>query len=357
MSFSVSPKAGPTVISPVNTTPNVAARERAIARLMEGAAPQQAQDSPVANPTSVQPEEMTAISSESKEKEEDGEEKVEASKPSESEQKDISEDEKSETEVTEEKKVEDPLSTQYAMLARKEKALRAKVQALQAEKDALKAQEEALKAKDAEYQTKFVPKDRLTNETLQVLSELGITYDQLTNLVLNAPKPEEMAFTAETRKLQAEIKAIKEAQEAAQKSATEQQERNYQAALNQLRADTKKLVESDSDFETIKETGSVDDVVELIERTFKEDGVLMTVEEAAREVENYLVEEALKLARLKKIQSKLAPSVEKKAAEPTKKATAPSQPSTKTLTNAVGTSRPMTARERAIAAFEAKKNS
>jgi hypothetical protein len=89
--------------------------------------------------------------------------------------------------------------------------------------------------------------------------------------------------------------------------------------------------------------------VELIERTFKQYGVLLSVEDAAKQVEDYLVEEAFKLTKLKKIQQRLAPAqkpVEAKL-EPQK------QPQTlKTLTNAVSSSGRVSVRERAIAAFK-----
>ncbi len=74
------------------------------------------------------------------------------------------------------------------------------------------------------------------------------------------------------------------------------------------------MVNSDPQFETIKATESVQDVVELIESTFHEGldddhpkGTVLTVEEAAQIVEDYLADEAEKLARLSKIQKRLAP--------------------------------------------------
>jgi len=110
----------------------------------------------------------------------------------------------------------------------------------------------------------------------------------------------------------------------------------------------------DEQYELIAATGSIDDVVELIERTFTEEGRLVPVEEAAQAIEDYLAEEAYKLSKLKKIQQKLAPSAQAKPEQ--KQTEQPKQPQTqmKTLTNAVGTQRQLSARERAIAAFEGK---
>jgi hypothetical protein len=66
-------------------------------------------------------------------------------------------------------------------------------------------------------------------------------------------------------------------------------------------------------------------------------------------VEDYLVEEALKVAKISKISKKLQPAAQP-AAEPIK------QPAAKTLTNAMGTNRPLSAKERAVLAFEGKLN-
>ncbi len=102
------------------------------------------------------------------------------------------------------------------------------------------------------------------------------------------------------------------------------------------------------------------DVVDLIEKTFKEDGILLTEDEAAQQVEDYLTEEAYKLANLKKIQKRLQTSSASTStsATPAKSAETPkqSQPM-KTLTNAVGTSRQLTSKERAILAFKGEKQS
>ena len=115
-----------------------------------------------------------------------------------------------------------------------------------------------------------------------------------------------------------------------------------------IEADVNLLVDSDPEFETIKATNSSQEVVRLIERVFNEEGTILSVEEAAKTVENALLEQTIKqmqrLNQVKKIQSKLAPAL---VAE---KLTTPAKPG-KTLTNAMGVSRQLTARERAILAF------
>jgi hypothetical protein len=330
----IEPKSGPTIPTPVNTS--LAGRERAIAILTGQASGQSA---PVANANSVAPEELSAVKPQetgrinSSESSTESVESVAAEKP--------------------ETAKEDPISTQYANLARKEKQLRARVrqqeEALKAKEAAITAKEAELKAKESEYSSKYISKDRLTQDTINALAEAGLTYDQITELMLNQPDVNKAQQLAYEKKLEAKLKEIEDKQLELQKKSESQQTEAYRQAVAQIKSDTKRLVDSSEEFETVRETNSVDDVVELIERTFQKDGILLTVEEAAKQVEEYLVEEAFKLTKLKKIQQRLAPA--EKQAEPKQEPT--KQPSTmKTLTNAVAASGKLSARDRAIAAFK-----
>jgi hypothetical protein len=250
---------------------------------------------------------------------------------------------------------EDPISTQYATLARKEKALRAKAlqqeQSLKAKEVAIAAKEAELKAKETEYQSKYISKDRLTQDTINALAEAGLTYDQITELMLQQSSPERQAQSAYEKRLDAKLQELEKKQTEAAKAIENQQSASYQQALTQIKNETKQLVAVDPAFETIKETNSINDVVELIERTFKQEGVLLSVEDAARQVEEYLVEEAFKLTKLKKIQQRLTPAP--KAAEEPKQESKPGAPQTlKTLSNSIASPGKLSVRERAIAAFK-----
>lgn len=297
------------------------ARARAIAKLTQA---------PVENPTQVSPEELSVV------------------QPPESRQETINEEAATEVAAVEATKPkEEPLSSQYAQLARKEKAIRAKVQELKAKEAAIAAKDAEYAAKDSEYQSKYISRDALAQDPWSILQDLGITYDKLTEQALNTTQQDPQTKAYLTR-LEAEIKALRSEQEGTKKTYQANQDQQYQQALNQIKSETQTLVASDPNFETIRETGSVDDVVELIKQTFDKDGILLTVEEAAQEVENHLVEEALKIARIKKIQQRLSPQQAQKQPETVQK-----QPA-KTLTNAMATTKPMTAKQRAILAFEGK---
>lgn len=257
----------------------------------------------------------------------------------------------------------DPLSSQYAVLARKEKALRAKVQqqeqAMKAREDALKQREEALNAKDSQYKQGFISKEEFTKNPWKFLAESGISYDQLTEMALNQTKLDpymQSKIEQLESKLAESEKRFKEYEEKSQKTREEQQSTAYKQAIETIRKDAESLVKSSAEqYELVSATNSVDDIVELIEQTFIDDGVVLTVEEAAAEIEAYLEEEALKLAKLKKVQTKLQPPGTKTVTFKEAEAKQDKQPQMKTLTNAIGAQKPLSARERAILAMKGQR--
>jgi hypothetical protein len=346
----ITPVASPHQVAPtqVNHQAQAAAKANAIAKLT-GQGNQQQPQQIVGNQSSVGVEELGAIMP-----------KIDTSTSSEQmELGAITEDTKVVEPQTPPKPSEDPtLSRQFAQLARQEKALRAKVQAQ--ERD-LKAREASIAAKEAEIAQKakqdmsdYIHKDRIKRETLTVLAEAGASYDDLTNQFLQAQQPTDPRVQATINQLQSKIQALEKASEESRKSAVDNQTAAYDAAVRQIRTDVVGLVKNDPAFEAIRATKSVNDVVELITETYKKDNVLLTIEEAAQQVEDYLVEEASKLARLTKIQKRLNTSPERGSAAPAqqKQPQPKQQPQMKTLTNATSSSRQLTAKERAILAFK-----
>lgn len=256
--------------------------------------------------------------------------------------------------ATDEAKVDEPLSSQYAMLARKEKAFRHKQMEFKAEMEAFQKSKEssgsAPSPQSSFDESKYIAKDTLASDPITALLNAGISYDKITEMMLNQDSqktdPRTMSMIDE---LKAEIKSLKGEQENTKKGLEDQRTRAYQEAITKLTSDTQALVENNPEYEMIAATDSYGDVVELIEAEYKENKRYLTVEQAAKEIENYLVEEASKLARLNKIQSKLKP-----AATPAASATPPSQagekPKQTTLTNSMNSAPKLSARERAIQA-------
>jgi hypothetical protein len=235
----------------------------------------------------------------------------------------------------------------FAEMAKKEKFLRFQQKKLQDEKAAIAAEKAALQAMKQPQTQDTSWKDKLAADPIGFMTEQGYTYDQITEKLLNQ-NPQDSVL----RGLQKEIEELKKAHADSitkQKEASTQQ---IEQAMKQLRNEAKMLVQGNEEYALIEQNNAQDQVASLIKKTFDETGFIMDVEEAAKEVEEYLVEKALKIAQLKKVQDKLAP----KAPETTQTLTTTPKPTT--LTHSVTTqSKPASSkerRERAIAAFHGK---
>lgn len=231
-----------------------------------------------------------------------------------------------------------------------EKAFAMKERQLHAQRKALLAEKEALQKKIAEYETGYIPRTRLKEDPYAALEEAGVDYSLLTEQLMSQPQdPASRAMMAKIKELQAKIDGVS-------KSAQEQQQNQYNEALKQIDNEAKLLIDSDERFETIKAKNMHEAVTELIKETFDSEGRLMDVEEAAQQIEDYLVEEGYSFAQLKKVQAKLAPKpVEPEQTQQTQK------PAITTLTNRVEQEQPKQRlsdkerRARAIAAMRGEK--
>lgn len=233
-------------------------------------------------------------------------------------------------------------------LANKERAMREQ-QRQASEK--LAAERAAIAAEKAEIEQVKAWKNKFSTDPWAALIEAGYSPEQATELILNQPKSQDVQLT----KVQQEIQALKAAHEQATQQMKDAQQQQYEQAKKQISNEVRLLVDSDQEFETIKAMDAQDAVTELIEMTFNESGVLMPIEQAAKEVEEHLLEEAMKIASISKIKSRFGtqPTAEQKMT-PTQK-----QQTIQTLTNRTATtqSAPKSARERAIAAFMGKQQS
>lgn len=220
-----------------------------------------------------------------------------------------------------------PLSPQFAALARQRRALQVKEREL-AEKE---------KALQTNQTQSGISLEAVKADPLSVLQQAGVSYDDLTQAIMNgAPAP-----NLEIQSLKDQIQSLEKALEdkfSARDSETEQQ------VLRQIKRDAEVIAAGSDQYELVKTTNSTPEVVELIHRNFKENGELMDVEEALKLVEEDLEEQVLKVAKAKKIQSKLSPSL------------AVSEPKVsgqmKTLTGRDGANiNTLTSKQRAVLAF------
>lgn len=251
------------------------------------------------------------------------------------------------------------LANQYAILARRERQLRAKQQQLEqsinAKEEAIKARELQIQAKEQEYRDGYISKARLKSETLLALEESNVSYDDLTAQIINTPQSDPRV-QAYMKKLEAKIQQLEEATASTKQSYIDQQNQQYEAAKNQIRRDVKQLVATDPEFETIRNTGEHEEVVKLIEMTWEQDGIVLDTDEATRLVEKELEERMFSvLNKTQKLKNRLQPNTSKQAVPQSQTQTPNTkqqQPTMKTLTNATSSTRPLSAKERAILAFK-----
>lgn len=360
--MNVQPVASPHQAITPNSTPTAAqdARAKAIAAFTKAQEPQ-------VNQNAISPEEFGAVKQKMRQEPSENEQLAGQNNSDEVPAEQTPEDASAPVEESAKEQETPALSSQYAALARREKALRANA----AKQDqAFKAREAALATKEAELTAKgtpqapdysnYISKDLFNKDPIAALQQAESSYEKLTQQILDQgnmdPRVERMhqALEAKIAKLEAELADGKKSQESAQAE-------SYKTAVAQITQDVKQMVKADPTYEMIKVTNSYKDVVELIEATFKDTGRLMTNEEAAQEVEDYLTEQAEKLAKTNKIRSRLQPAASTQAkAQPVQKPVDQKQLQTQqksmtTLTNASSRPRQMSAKERAIAAFRGEK--
>lgn len=355
MAFTIAPKEGPArvegVLNPISPVQS-AAKERAIAKLL-GQAPEtttnNAQTSPVQNPSQVGMEELSALKVPTQKDDNSITESTEAKPASEA------------TEAPKQPPEEgQPLSSQFAQLARKEKALRAREIEIKRLEQEYKAQQGVKITQPTIDTSKYVDRAELEKNPFGVLAELGVSYEALTEMAANAPTSDQVAFNKTIAALEAKIATLEKGQDEFKKLDVEREQNSYKTALETIRRDVTATVKSNEAYETVRLSGSEGDVVELIEKTFHNGmgadypkGTVLSVEEAAQIVENHLVEEAFNLVnKSKKLQSRLQPKPAETTAQKQPEPPKQSQPPMRTLTNSVGSSRQYSAKERAMFAAQ-----
>ena len=181
------------------------------------------------------------------------------------------------------------LAPQLSALARKEAAQRQRDRAFQAEKQTF-AEKLAKADKYDQLQAKLKAKD------FSAVEEEGLKYDEYAEYLLNkqaGEKPEEQRF----RKQQEEIEALKKARE-------DDTVKEYQANQNLWKSEISKLVSENAEFSTVKELSAEALVLQHINDSFEEDGIELTAEQGAKDIEDALVERAEKFASVTKIKNR-----------------------------------------------------
>lgn len=227
-------------------------------------------------------------------------------------------------------------------LERRERAIRRQARELKAQKVQIDQSTQGRLSAD-EWKQKF----------MQDPTTVGLQYEEIANRYLKQPSPEE-SLVAELKR---QIEELKGGQTSIQKKMEETQSQAYEAAKKQISQEVSRLVDTSEDFSLVKASQASDAVTSLIEQVYQEEGVLMSVEDAAKEVESYLLEQAISLASLEKVKKKLLPTEPTAEAGQLKTPQVTSTPKSTTLTHSMSQASTLptdskSRRARAIAAFQ-----
>jgi len=223
-----------------------------------------------------------------------------------------------------------PLSPQFAALAKERRQL-------QVMKQDLAKEREALNAAKAEKPADAISKDELLANPLKIF-DLGVTYDQLTEAIL----AQQNGVTPELKALKDEIKALKEGVD---NRFTSQAQAQEESALNTIADEIEALSKDGDAYELIRSQKAIGPVLDKIYKHFKKTGEVLDTRSVMDQIENRLLETSLKFANIGKVKSKLmpAPAVQEQPQSQGRQM--------KTLTSRDGAAVPLDKRARAIAAM------
>jgi DNA-binding transcriptional MerR regulator len=190
---------------------------------------------------------------------------------------------------------EKPRADRFALLARKEQDLLRKQQAVRQQQAQLARQAEELRAFEQ------AKKQALLNP-LDALKHLGLSYEQITEFVLNDNKPTPNAEVMSVRQELEEFKrAQREEQEKLLEQTREMQTREQQAIIESFREEVGEYVSQHVEtYELTNLYGGANLVSDVIEEHFKQSGKLLTIPEAAKLVEEHYEDLARKAQQTKK---------------------------------------------------------
>lgn len=224
-----------------------------------------------------------------------------------------------------------PLSPQFAALAKQRRALQVKEREIADREKALEAQKTTMGS--------AIDTARLKSDPLGVLRDAGVTYADLTDAVL----ADQQGYNPKLTELESKFKILEESLD---KKFTDRESEIEQNTLEQISKRVNHLSAQGDDFALIRATNNQQKVVDLMREAWIKHKDLIDEVEAMKLVEEDLIKEGLKIANIEKVRSQLAPAAP---------APAPMQQQRqmKTLTNRDTASVPLSRKARAIAAWNA----
>lgn len=209
--------------------------------------------------------------------------------------------------------------SKFAALSRKEKQLRERESQMQQQYEAKLAEIEARleqlsapKEPEVQQEPELPLEYRLKRDPLGTLKELGLSYDQLTNLALNDGKlTTEMQMDLMRQDLEDKYNSKFESlQNELLERDKRLEEEKYNEVVNNYRNELTTFINNNDNYELIQANDAADVVYDVIEEHYNETGSIMSKQEAADQVEAYLEEKMEKLLKLNKLKSRFEPQTE-----------------------------------------------
>lgn len=224
---------------------------------------------------------------------------------------------------------EDPsLASRFAALSRRDKELRER-------ENALKAQEATVKATQEQIQAIADLKELGKENPMAVMEEYGITFDQLTQFILNDGKktPEE-----QIAELSAQVEELKKTPEQIRKEIEEKelerQKSQVETRIDFAKSQLNSFIDSQSEqFPLLVAQKAHDRVWNVVEEYFYETSTLIDFAQAAQAVEDELIDGFKKFQGIDKVASLFAPKTPDAQELIPAPAQASSRPVVKTISN------------------------
>lgn len=139
---------------------------------------------------------------------------------------------------------------------------------------------------------------------IEAAEKAGLTYDQLTQQILNGGQvpPARIAEQTANDLVEKRLQDFEKRQEEKQKAVAQGQ---YTQTLGQIEADVKHLVDGSENFPLVKAAESYQDVVKYIESEFHRTGRFIRIEDAIKKVETDALEGLEELLKLEPVRSKV----------------------------------------------------
>lgn len=193
-------------------------------------------------------------------------------------------------------KAEEEVSSKFAALAKKDKIISKRTQELAAQEKSVK---EMLAKADAENKRWADAKARAIENPLEAMRELGLTYEQVTEFILNKEKPTpNMEIAALRKDLETLRQQQKEEKENSTKAAKEQAEKQNQETIENFKSSLGEFVSENKDsyelLNALEDRGLIvpkDLIFRGIQMVHRDKGVIPTNKEAADGVQEYLLKE------------------------------------------------------------------